>query len=366
MRYVRMPIEAESPEEFGYDRIRNNLSESSIRDKTLKELGIVLEDLTLFYGDHKGFAPLRHEIALQGKGLTADQVLVTAGAAGALFIVATALLTASDHLVVVRPNYATNIETPKAIGTSISYIDLQFENGYWLDAAQIAAAMQPNTKLISVTVPHNPTGTLISPETMQAIIAIAEQAGCYVLFDETYRDLTLGEPLPLAASLSDQAISVSSMSKAFGVPGIRIGWIITQNKALLHLLLAAREQIGICGSVVDEAIAYELLQQRTAIRNGNLQRITQKLQIVRNWVQAEPLVEWIEPAGGVVCFPRIALTDEQIDAFYNKLLYAYQTYLAPGHWFDMPRQYFRLGYDWPTEQELRDGLAAISAAAREV
>lgn len=366
MHYSRMPIEAESPEEFGYHLISNNLSESSIRDKTLKELNISINDLTLFYGDHRGYEPLRQQIASQSPGVTAADVLVTAGAAGALFIIATALLKKEDHLVVIRPNYATNIETPKAIGTNITYIDLQFENQYQLDTAQIAAAIQPSTKLISVTVPHNPTGTMLTLCQLQAIIELAEKTGCYVLFDETYRDLTFGELLPSGASLSKRAISVSSVSKAYGVPGIRIGWAITQDKKLQELLLAAREQIGICGSVVDEAIAHEVLLQRPAILADNKQRIAHKFRIVREWIQHEPLVEWVEPGGGVVCFARLALEDHQLRAFYDRLLHQYKTYLAPGHWFEMPRQYFRLGYDWPTEEELRNGLAAISAAAREV
>lgn len=366
MRYIRMPIEAESPEEFGYDRIRNNLSESSIKDKTLRELGIVLEDLTLFYGDHRGFAPLRKEIALQGEGLTADDILVTAGAAGGLFTVATALLGKGDHLIVMRPNYATNIETPKAIGADISFVDLEPEDKYGLDAGRIAAAVRPGTKLISVTVPHNPTGTMISLEMMQAIIAIAEQAGCYVLFDETYRDLTFGEPLPVGASLSPRAISISSMSKAFGVPGIRIGWVITKDRRLAGLLLAAKEQIGICGSVIDEAIAYEVIKKRPQVISENKECIRRRLGIVRDWVQSEPLIQWVEPSGGVVCFPHIALSDTQTDAFYKRLLEEYKTYVAPGHWFERPKQYWRLGFGWPSENELRDGLAAISRAAREV
>ncbi|TIT85973.1 MAG: aspartate aminotransferase, partial [Mesorhizobium sp.] len=128
MNYARMVIEKEAPEEYGYDRIRYNLSESSIADQKLSDIGLSLPDLTLFYGEHRG------------------DVLVTAGAAGALFIIATSLLSASDHLVVVRPNYATNIETPKAIGCAISYVDLDFDEGFAIDVERVAAAVLPNTR----------------------------------------------------------------------------------------------------------------------------------------------------------------------------------------------------------------------------
>src|SRR3954451_6347131 len=162
MNYARMVIEKEAPEEYGYDRIRYNLSESSIADQKLSDIGLKLPDLTLFYGEHRGERGLRNLIAAQDSGISPEHVLVTAGAAGALFIIATSLLSASDHLVVVRPNYATNIETPKAIGCDISYVDLDFDQGFAIDIERVKTALRPNTKLISVTCPHNPTGTMMS------------------------------------------------------------------------------------------------------------------------------------------------------------------------------------------------------------
>ncbi len=101
-------------------------------------------------------------------------MLVTAGAAGALFIISTSLLSERDHLVVVRPNYATNIETPRAIGCAISYVDLDFDEGFAIDVGRVAAAMRPNTRLISVTCPHNPTGTMMDRADLDALVALAE------------------------------------------------------------------------------------------------------------------------------------------------------------------------------------------------
>src|SRR6185436_18738949 len=154
MNYARMVIEKEAPEEYGYDRIRYNLSESSIADQKLSDIGLQLPDLTLFYGEHRGERPLRDLIAAQDAGISPDHVLVTAGAAGALFIIATSLLSAADHLVVVRPNYATNIETPRAIGCEIGFVDLSFDEGFAVDLAEVEAALRPNTRIISVTCPH--------------------------------------------------------------------------------------------------------------------------------------------------------------------------------------------------------------------
>ncbi len=244
MNYARMVIEKESPEEYGYGNIRYNLSESSISDQKLSDLGLSLPDLTLFYGEHRGERPLRELIAGQDAGLSADDVLVTAGAAGALFIISTTLLSEHDHLVVVRPNYATNIETPKAIGCAISYIDLSFDKGFALDLGEVASALRPNTRYISVTCPHNPTGTVMSRADLDGLIALAEKHGCYLLVDETYRDLSYGQKLPAAASLSRRAISVSSLSKAFGIPGIRIGWLVTQDANLTSVSSPPRNRLA--------------------------------------------------------------------------------------------------------------------------
>lgn len=365
MKYARMVIEKEAPEEYGYDRIRYNLSESSIADQKLSDIGLSLPDLTLLYGEHRGDRALRDLIAAES-GVGSDDVLVTAGAAGALFIVATALLSERDHLVVVRPNYATNIETPKAIGCAVSYIDLTFEDGFALDVARVAAAMRPNTRYISVTCPHNPTGTMMSRADLDALIALAEKRGCYLLVDETYRDLSYGRQLPVAASLSARAISVCSLSKAYGIPGIRIGWLVTRDTGLYETFLSAKEQIGICGSVIDEAIARAMLERRSAFLGTMLPEMARRRDMVQAWIDGEPLVDWVRPEGGVVGFPRLDVAESfDLDGFYTRLLDRHGTYVGPGHWFEMPKRFFRVGFGWPTEDQLRGGLAAISAALRD-
>jgi aspartate/methionine/tyrosine aminotransferase len=365
MNYTRMVIEKEAPEEYGYDRIRYNLSESSIADQKLSDIGLSLPDLTLFYGEHRGDRELRALISAQDAGVSPDDVLVTAGAAGALFIISTSLLSANDHLVVIRPNYATNIETPRAIGCAIGFVDLAFEEGFAIDVERVKAAIQPNTRLISVTCPHNPTGTMMSRTELDALVALAEASGCHLLVDETYRDLSYGKRLPSAASLSPRAISVSSLSKAFGIPGIRIGWLITRDAALQEKFLAAKEQIGICGSVIDEGIARGMLQRRDAFLATLLPEMAKRRDIVQAWIDNEPLVDWVRPEGGVVGFPRLNVdAGFDLDRFYVNLLETHGTYVGPGHWFEMPKRFFRVGFGWPTEAQLRGGLDAISAGLR--
>ena len=365
MRYVRMPIEVESPEEYGYGNIRYNLSESSITDQTLSSLGLSIPDLTLLYGEHRGSGRLRALIAGDAPTLTPDDVLVCSGAATALFIIATALLGPADHLVVIRPNYATNLETPRAIGCAISLIDLKFEEGFRIDIARIAGAITPRTKIISVTCPHNPTGTMMSEADLHGLVDLARDSGCKLLVDETYRDLSYGGTLPLAASLGSHVISVSSLSKAYGVPGIRIGWLITADPALQEVFLAAKEQISICGSVIDEWIAEQVLARRAELLTPTLEEMRLRLRLVSDWMAQEPLLDWVKPLGGVVCFPHMReMPPGGTNAFYKRLLEAHGTYVGPGHWFEMPDTHFRLGYGWTTRSELEAGLDGISKALR--
>ena len=366
MKYVRMPIEIESPEQMGYSTIKNNLSESSYTDTIFKNLNLNMNELVICYGDHVGHPGLRAEILKGESGnLGIDDVLVTAGAASALFIVSTSLLEAGDELVVAKPNYATNIETPKAIGASIKYLPMTFENNFQVDLNELKKLITPKTKLVSLTCPHNPTGTMISEADLKEIIKMVEASNAFLLFDETYRDMSFKFKLPIAASLSDRVISVSSLSKTYGLPGIRIGWLMTQNKKLQDLFLAAKEQIFICGSVVDEEIAYRYLARRNDYFPAIKKDMLEKFEITKKWMNQQNIFEWIEPSGGVVCFPRFK-KDFNFDSekFYRILLEDYKTYVGPGHWFEESDRHFRLGFGWPTQNELLNGLKALEQAAQ--
>jgi len=366
MRYRRMPIEIESPEQLGYDAITNNLSESSVADRRLSDLGLDLDldDLLLCYGDHLGHPGLRERIA-GGAGLGSDHVLVTPGAAAALFCVSSSQLGPGDHAVVLRTNYATNIETPRAIGAGIDFIDLVFEDGWALDLDRLAALIRPETKVVSLTYPHNPTGAMLTIHELEGVVDIVDRSNAILLFDETYRDLTHDAALPMAASMTDRAISVASLSKAYGLPGLRVGWLLCRQPALFETLLAAKEQIFICGATLDEAVGAAVLGQRDRILSPIRELAREHCEVVADWIGAEPLVEWVPPAGGVVCFPRVR-PDVHFDAeeFHRCLLADHGTYVGPGHWFEADDRHMRIGYGWPATTELRAGLAGVSAALR--
>jgi aspartate/methionine/tyrosine aminotransferase len=365
MLYRRMPIEIEAPEGFGYENIDCNLSESSFTDQRISDVGININDLVLFYGDHKGKPELR-ELLANEINLTADDVLITSGAATALFIIATSLLNKGDHLVVAKSNYATNIETPRAIGADISYLNLKFENNFDFDIEDLRKLITPKTKLVSLTYPHNPTGVLIDEEKLRAIIEIVEEKQTYLLLDETYRDMCFVEKLPVAATLSDRAISISSMSKSYGLPGIRIGWIISNNKQLMETFLAAKEQICITNSVVDEEIAFQYLKRKEELFAPNLAAIKLNFGILKNFMEHQIVLEWVEPKGGCVCFPRIKSNIKlNTDKFHDLLLNKYSTYIGKGHWFEEDPEYMRIGYSWDKSEKLEKGLQNILKAIKE-
>ena len=361
-----MPIEMESPEEFGYDRILYNLSESSVTDLKMSDLQLSLNDLDLSYIAHRGKPAFRSLLASEAGIPHPDQVLITNGAAGALFIVNTALLSANDHLIIVRPNYATNIVVPRTIGCDITYIDLSFEENWKIDLDSIARAVRPNTRLISITSPHNPTGMVMSAEEMEGIIDLAEHLGVFLLVDETYRDICFKTPYPIAATRSRQVISVSSLSKAYGLPGLRIGWLMTQHEELMEQFLAAKEMIYINNSALDEEVAHQFYLQKEQLIGRIEARTHRNFDLLKKWLGVEQRMEAVLPQGGVVCFPRFK-PDVPINTakFYETLVHTYQTMVGPGHWFEMPDTYLRIGFGFTSAEVFEKGLECISKAANE-
>jgi len=361
MKYVRMPIEIESPEEVGYDIIKYNLTESSVADLSLADIGPLNAAIKLAYTDHKGKPELRQLLALQYSGIQAEEVLLTCGAAAALFMVNTSLLTANDHLIVVQPNYATNIEVPKAIGCSVGYINLQIEHQWKMNINEITNAITPSTKLISITSPHNPTGMVLQEDELRKIIQIAEERNIYLLVDETYRDICFDTPYPLAATLSNKVISISSVSKAYGLPGVRIGWLITKDKILFEKLLAAKEMMYITNSILDEEACFSFLQRKDFWKEKINNVAVQNLDILKAWLEKENRFEYVLPGGGVVCFPAIKKEIAiDLEYFHQQLFSRYRTMVGPGHWFNMPDRFMRIGFAWNDAATLATGLDNIS------
>jgi aspartate/methionine/tyrosine aminotransferase len=142
-----------------------------------------------------------------------------------------------------------------------------------------------------------------------------------------------------------------------------VGWIVCRDAALMTRFLAAKEQIGICGSVIDERLAQAALAQGETWLSSLQARLREGFATIEAWMAGEPRLEWVKPAGGCVCFPRVR-PDVPVDVeiFYRVLLDDHAAMVGPGHWFEMDQRFMRIGYGWPLADELAGGLAAISAS----
>jgi aspartate/methionine/tyrosine aminotransferase len=364
MDYKRMPIEVESPEQKGYASIDCNLAESSVSDTRLNLELLQGQEIDLLYGDHWGHGGLRKLIA-EEYGMHEDEILLTPGAAGALFIISTTLLEPTSNLLVEWPNYATNIETPRAIGCNIDQLMLKEVDGFHAEKKVLEEMLSKRKyDLISITQPHNPTGRMFEEASLKYWVEVSKNNGSLLLVDETYRDLSLLEKTSVAASLSSHVITVSSVSKAFGLPGLRIGWIACKNKELMEKFLAAKEQIIICNSILDETLAYVYYKRKKEHFIPIQKRIQNNLKVYTTWIHEHPSMKGIAPMGGVVAFPRIT-ANVDIKKFYQILEEKYKTMVGPGHWFEMPDEYMRIGFGWPTEEQFERGLKNIDLAIKE-
>lgn len=360
MWFKRMPLE-EWFDAYQY-RTQYDAGESAVKYLKVRDLGIDLADVELRYGHHTGAPALRELIAEEYDGLAAGDVLVTSGGAEAIFAVVAALAGPGDHVVVEHPNYPSTYEVPRGLGCDVSFLPLTFEAAFKPDLDRLDALITPRTKLVILTHPNNPTGSMIAPDELDRLVRLAERRRVHLLFDETYRHLTFGAPLPPAATLSPWAISITSMSKCYGLPGIRIGWLATRARAVLEGVLAVREQVTITNTALGEAIAIAVLGRREELLRKAVDHVAANLEIVAAWMARQTRLEWVRPEGGVVALPRIAPATPALDpeALYRTLAEDHQVFVVPGRCFEVDNRFFRLGFG-ATAAELTVGLERIGA-----
>lgn len=360
MWFTRMSLE-EWFDKYQYE-VEIDIGESAVKYLTFDDLGIELGRLPIRYGYHTGRPDLREVIAGMYDGFGADDVLVTSGASEANFAIVAALLRPGDRIVVEHPNYTSNYEVPLSLGCMVDFLHLRFEDGFKPDRDALRKLITPNTKLVSLTHPNNPTGSMITEAELRDIIAIVEEKGAYLLFDETYRDMAFDDILPPACTLSDRVVSISSMSKVYGLPGIRTGWLATRSKEILDGVLAVREQVSITNNAISEEIAVRVLERREEYLDRARSHIAANRDIVAAWIDGQDDVEWVYPQAGVVSLPR--LRDHlrfDPEALYTRLAETYKTFSIPGRCFGLDNRYFRLGFGAMPE-EIEKGLENLGKA----
>jgi aspartate/methionine/tyrosine aminotransferase len=339
-----------------------DIGESGMKFFSLKELEVNLDDVDLRYGYHLGHPELRSEIAKQYDRQDVENVAVTTGASESNFCVIAHLVGPKDHMIIEHPTYPSLYQVARSLDKNHSLFHTKWEEDFRPNMDELRKLVKPNTKLITLTHPGNPTGAVITEDEIKEAIEIAEDTGAYLMLDETYRDMMFDDPPPLAASLSPNAISLTSMSKTWGVPGIRIGWAVG-DEPIIEAIRAIREQITICNSSLGEAIAKDILIKKDKMLPMLRKSMLSNYKIVEDWMNSQEWLEWVEPKSGVVCAPRLkrgGSTDELCKLLVTK----YKTFTVPGLAMEL-EGHFRLGFGGEQE-ELIEGLERLGKALKEI
>jgi len=339
-----------------------DIGESGMKFLNFSELGVELKDLPIRYGYHKGSPELRQLIAEQYDGLSAENMIVTTGASEANFAIIASLVGSRDNVVVEHPNFPSLYEVPLSLEREVTFFNLTFDEKFKPNLTRLAQLLKKETRLVVLSHPNNPTGSTLSERQLREVVELVESRNAYLLMDETYRQLTFGKVLPAAACLSSRAISVTGMSKAYGLPGIRIGWAVA-DKPIVEALVAVREQLTICNSAIGEVIASAVLRIGSRILQRMRSELAANYEVLREWMMNQAQLEWVEPEGGVVCLPRMKGNLSTLE-LCRLLVKKYRTFTVPGYVFGMD-QYLRLGFGGE-EEELRQGLKRLGTALAEV
>ncbi|MGH9317780.1 MAG: aminotransferase class I/II-fold pyridoxal phosphate-dependent enzyme [Thermoanaerobaculia bacterium] len=325
-------------------------------------------NLRLGYTESPGHPQLRQEIAGLYETVSADNVLCFAGAEEAIFILANVLLGPGTHAVVTWPAYQSLYEVARATGAEVTLLPLD-PVGWRLDPEALRRAVRPSTRLIVINFPHNPTGALADRKTFFACLEIARETGCALLSDEVYRFLEFDpvQRLPAAVDVSASGISLGVMSKAFGLAGLRIGWIATRDSDLLRRAAAFKDYTTICNSAPSEILALIALRARETVLARNRELVAENLaHLDRFFAGHEDLVSWVRPRAGSVAFPRLS-PGLPAEEFCRDLLEKEGVLLLPGSAFEYPGEHFRIGFG---RKNLPDALSRlehfIEARARRV
>lgn len=338
----------------------NDLARSDVNGPSLDDLPGARAALELSGRNDEGWPPLIDAIARR-YGVNANQVATATGTSGANFLVCAALLRPGDDVLVEYPAYDPLLAVPRMLGAGINRFERPFDEGFIVDPGRVAAAMTPATRLIVITSPHNPAGVLTGADTLIEIGRIAERHGARVLVDEVYLDAALGTTCPPAATLGPVFVSTSSLTKVYGLSGLRCGWALA-DPAVAEEIRRMRDLTDGSGSVVAERAATVAFQHLAAIAASSRAVLTANLSRFEQFVRDTPALEWVRPDGGTVAFPRLR-SGEPADALADRLLARYDTAVVPGRFFEAPA-HFRAALGIKPDVLAR-GLVAIGAALRD-
>ena len=322
------------------------------------------DSMWLGYTQTWGAPDLRETIASIYDSQSAANILCFAGANEGLFAANTVLLDADSHAIVVTPNYQSHETLPTAI-CSATAVPLDAEDKWSLDIDRVAAAIRHNTHLVTINFPHNPTGAILTLDRYYALVELCRRYGIYILHDEIFNGLgpTGTEHLPFIADIYERGLSLNVMSKSYGLPGLRIGWIACQERDILAKMERMKHYLSICNAGPSERLAIIALDNRQEILARNCRIVDENLTKWDAFFDRHPtLFDWRRPDGSCTAFPRY-LGADGVERFTGALVEEsgvlllpstiYRSALAP-----TPTDRFRLGFG---RAGLDQGLAAMEA-----
>lgn len=312
----------------------------------------------LTYGDIEGLPAFREGICGLYHTLKPENIIPTHGAAGANHHIFYSLINPGDRVISIMPTYQQLYSIPESFQADLAVMNLNAENGYLPDLDEMKKLVTPQTKMICINNPNNPTGALMSKELLMQIIEIAKSVDAYVLCDEVYRHLTQEDIwCESIVDLYKKGISVSSMSKVFSLAGLRLGWIATHDQEVIKNCLSHRDYNLISCGMFDEAIASIALQNSETLLKRSRGIVRENLRILDNWVQGEARLHYVKPKAGTTA---LVYYDYDMDSysFCERMYYETGAFVTPGDCFGEPKS-MRIGYASEL-QVLKDGLQAVS------
>lgn len=319
--------------------------------------------LWLGYTESLGNPELRHAITNLYEHITAEQVLVHAGAEEAIFNFINVALAPGDHIIVHAPYYQSLGEVARGIGAEVTEWRGDPERGWELNLNDLKPALRERTKVVVVNFPHNPTGFLPSSEFVRELSLLSDQYGFLVFSDEVYRGLELDQSdrLPAFSDMNERAVSLGVMSKAYGLAGLRIGWITTRNAALFNKLAAFKDYTTICNSAPSEFLSTLALRHADIIIERNLEIIRANVDRLDDFFHSHrELFAWHRPKAGSIAFPM--LLRGAVEEFCADLVDKAGVLLLPGTLYEAGSQSFRIGFG---RRNLPESLSRLDAFLKE-
>jgi aspartate/methionine/tyrosine aminotransferase len=304
------------------------------------------DDLRLGYTESTGHPLLRAEIAELYERIGPDEVLVFAGAEEAIFCLSSALLGPGDHAVVTWPGYQSLYEVGRAGGAEVTLHELREDQRWSLDVERLIDALRPETRLVVVNAPHNPTGMLPTHGEWSRLADACADRGIQLLADEVYRYLEVDptDRLVAGADLFERGVSLGVMSKSFAMAGLRIGWLATRDRDLLDRCARMKDYTTICSSAPSEVLALIGLRARDRVLGRSRRIVADNLAVLDDLFRRRAdRFSWIGPRGGSIAFPRL-LGDESVDDFAARLVEAEGVLILPGSQFGHLGNHFRIGF----------------------